>query len=143
MSLTPNKFKWEDRCYFFGGDSDTSSETTNIVETNQAGIDSVDGLGIASLGDVDLEIQTTDLGAVQGAFDFAQDFSDSALMFANDSQSQAADLSERALETAQTTAATAVTGGASDLAGINAKVIAFIMVGLVAISLLPKLFKGK
>lgn len=125
----------------FGGDSDTSSETTNIVETNQAGIESVEGLGIAALGDVSVE--TTDLGAVQGAFDFTQNFADSAFDFANDTQSQAADISERAIETSQRALATVATGGQSDLAGINSRTIAFVVAGLAAVFILPLILRRK
>ena len=129
----------------FGGDSDTSSETTNVVETNQSAIETIESgaLGISSLGDVDLEIQTTDLGAVQGAFDFTQNFADSAFDFANDAQSQAADISEGALETSQRALATVATGGQSDLAGINSRTIIFVVAGLAAIVLLPVLLRRK
>lgn len=128
----------------FGGDSETRSETTNIVETNQSAIESVSGgIGISSLGDVSLELETTDLGAVQGAFDFTQNFADSAFGFANDAQAQAADISERAVETSQRALATVTTGGQSDLAGINSRTIAFVVAGLAAIVLLPVLLRRK
>lgn len=143
MSLIRRDYSFESRARFFGGDSDTSSSTTEIVETNQAGIEQVEGFGIASLGDVDVELQTTDLGAVQGSFDFTQNFAESAFNFANDAQAQAADLSERSLETSQRALATATTGGATDLAGINMRTVAIIAFAAAAIFIIPQVIRSK
>lgn len=144
MSLIRKDYSFESRARFFGGDSDTSSSTTEIVETNQSGIQNqTGGFGVSSLGDVDVEIQTTDLGAVQGAFDFTQDFSDSAFRFANDAQAQAADLSEAAVQTSQRALATATTGGVSDLAGINMRMVAIVAAAVAAIFVLPQVLRRK
>ncbi len=125
------------RC--FGGRTSSTTEATQITETTNVGLQDISGIGIAGGGDVDvnLSIETTDLGAIQGAFDFA----DSAFEFANDAAQRAGQLSESAIETSQAAVATVATSGASDLRITDSKTIAIIAAALAAILILPRVFK--
>jgi len=126
-----------------GGRSRTTAETTSIqdIDTTNVGLQDIGGIGIAGGGDVVANIEVTDLGAVQGAFDFAGDFGDGAFMFANDVARQAGELSERAIETSQQAVATLATGGQSDIARIDQKSIAIAAAALVAVLVLPQVFR--
>ena len=127
-----------------GGRSSTRSDTQTSQTTNATttGLQDTEGVAVAGGGDVNVEVQTTDLGAIQGAFDFSDQFTSSAFQFANDVSNQAAELSERAIETSQGALATVVTGGQSDLSKIDGKTIGIAVAGVVAIIVLPKLIKG-
>lgn len=137
------------RC--FGGRSSTAATTTTTqdTDTTQLGQEDISGIGIQSAGgDIEFTQEVTDLGAVQGAFDtvggaldFTGEFAQDAFDFANTSQNQASAIAQRAIDTSQQVAATAVTGGASDLAGINQRTIAIIAAAAAAIFLLPQLIR--
>lgn len=109
----------------FGGRSRQSSATTTSqdIDTTNVGIEGVEGVGIAAAGDVEFSQQVTDLGAVQGAFDFTTEFADDAFSFANDVARQAGETAARAVDVSQRALSTVVTGGATDLAGINQKTL--------------------
>lgn len=126
-----------------GGRSTTRSDTTTtqVTDTTSVGLQDTSGIGIAGGGDVNVAIETTDLGAVQGAFDFTQDFSESAFDFAGDVARQAGETSERAIETSQAALATVQTGGQSDLSKIDSRTIGLAIAGLVAMFVLPILFR--
>lgn len=114
----------------FGGDSDTSSEVTTITETNQAGIQDNQGLAFASgSGDLDIAIETTDLGAIDQAFDFGQ----AALQFGNDQAGQAAQLAESAIASTGGALRTVQTGGVADLANIGSRTLIFGGLAIVAL----------
>lgn len=68
----------------FGG----KSSTTSITETTQeiSTVNVAEGVGIISQGDVEFNQTVTDLGAIQGAFEFAESVGD-----------QAGELAERAI----------------------------------------------
>ena len=68
----------------FGGKSRTT--TVQETTTTQVGLQDIEGVGIAATGDVEFMQTVTDLGAIQGAFDFAGDVGQ-----------QASELSERAV----------------------------------------------
>lgn len=116
----------------FGGDTESTTETVTDIDTTQVGIESVEGLGIAAAGDVDFNqtITQTDQGAIAGAFEFAQELGSGAFEFAEDVARGAQETSIRAVETSQMAAATAQTGGQSDIAGINSRTMGFIVAGL-------------
>lgn len=101
----------------FGGKSSTAAttNTTTDIDTKQAGIENVEGIGLAATGDIEFNQEVTDLGAVQGAFDavggafdFANEFAEDAFNFANN-------LGQAAVETSQQGVATVATGGQSDI----------------------------
>ena len=123
----------------FGGKSKTSSvvETTQVTETTSVGLQDTSGIGIAGGRDVSVQIETTDLGAIQGAFEF----SESAFQFAGDVARQAGETSERAIETSQAAIATVATGGQSDLSKIDSRTIGFAIAALVAVFVLPQVFR--
>ena len=118
-----------------GGDT-TSSQTT---DTTNVGLQDTSGIAIAGGEDVNVQIETTDLGAIQGAFDLVDD----AFAFANDAQGQAAGLAERSIETSQSAVATVATGGQSDLSKIDSKTMTAAIAALVAIFVLPQILKRK
>lgn len=124
-----------------GGKSKTQSESTVIqtTETTSTGLQDTEGFAVAGGGDV--HIETTDQGAVQGAFDFTQQFGAGAFDFASDIAAQAAETSERAIETSQAALATVTTGGESDISKIDSKTIGLAVAGLVAIMVIPQIFK--
>ena len=126
-----------------GGRSRTSSATTSTqdIDTTNVGLQETSGIGVAGGGDVTVDIETTDLGAIQGAFDFTQDFSEDAFNFAGDVARNAGRLSERAIETSQAAVATVATGGQSDIQKIDQKTIGFALAALVAILVLPQVFR--
>ncbi len=126
-----------------GGKSKTQSESTVTQETTttSTGLQDTEGFAVAGGGDVEVNLQTSDLGAVQGAFDFTQDFSESAFEFASDAQRQAGEISERAIETSQAAIATVATGGKTDLRDIDSKTIGIAVAALAAIVILPQVFK--
>jgi len=128
----------------FGGDSDTSSETTTDIDTTQVGIESVEGIGIAAAGDVSFnqDITLTDQGAIESSFEFAEEIGGGALDFASDVSRQAGETARAAVETSRQAIATVATGGATDLANINAKTIGFIVAGLAAVFLIPRLIRS-
>lgn len=107
----------------FGGRSRTSSATTSTqeIETTSVGLQDVQA-GIAVAGTGPISIETTDLGAVQGAFefgesslDFAGEFGREAFDFGGDIARQAGETSREAVEVSRQAIATVATGGATDL----------------------------
>ena len=131
------------QCFGGGGKSKSSTTNTTDIDTTNVGIEGVEGVGIAAAGDVEFNQTVTDQGAVQGAFDFAQDFSEDAFNFANDSQRQAGEIAERSLENSQAALATVATGGQSDLSKIDSKTIGIAVAALAAFAVLPKLIRSK
>lgn len=132
----------------FGGDggrTTTQTTSTQDIDTTSVGIESVEGIGIASAGDVNFnqEITQTDQGAVAASFEFADEIGDSAFDFAGDIARGAAETSQRAIETSQRAIATVATGGGSDVAGINQKTIVAVMAGLAAIFIIPAIIRGR
>ena len=127
----------------FGGRSSTDSTTTSTqtVETTNVGLQDIAGIGVAGGRDVNVQIETSDLGAIQGAFDFTGGFGESAFEFASDVARQAGETSERAIETSQLALATVATGGQSDLSRIDSRTIGFAIAALVAVFVLPTLFR--
>lgn len=134
----------------FGGRSRTESSTTTTqdIDTTQFGQEAISGVALQAGGDIEFTQEVTDLGAVQGAFDvvggaldFTGEFAQDAFDFANTSQRQASELAQRSITTSQQVAATAVTGGASDLASINQKTIAVIAAALAAVFIIPRLIR--
>ena len=134
-----------DHCFHFGGGSKTRSttETTTDIDTTQVGIESVEGIGLASAGDIDFNqtITQTDQGAVGSSFEFAEEIGGSAFDFAGDIARQAGETSQRAIETSQRAVATVATRGGSDIAGINQKTIIAMVAGLAAIFIIPQLVR--
>ena len=96
----------------FGGKSKTKSETTQNVTTTNLGIQQEQGTAIAATGPVEINQQTTDLGAIQGAFDFAQHQSDVLGEFGH----ELATVAQTGIETSRQAIATVATGGQSDIA---------------------------
>lgn len=134
----------------FGGRSKTESTTTTTqdIETTQFGQESITGIGLQAGGDIEFTQEVTDLGAVQGAFDvvggafdFTGEFAQDAFDFANTSQRQASELAQRSIDTSQKAVATVATGGAVDLAGVNAKTIAIIAAAAAAIFIIPQIVR--
>lgn len=122
-----------------GGKSRTqaTTQTSQVTETTSTGLQDTEGFAVAGGGDVEVNLQTTDAGAVQGAFEFGGD----AFQFASDAANRAAETSERALETSQAAAATVATRGESDISKIDSKTIGIAIAGLVAILVLPQVFR--
>jgi hypothetical protein len=56
----------------------STSDTTSITETTNIGIQDVQGIALGAGGDIEFNQQVTDLGAIQGAFDFADSISEQA-----------------------------------------------------------------
>ncbi len=91
-----------------GGKSKTvnSQTTTQDIDTTSVGLQDIDGVGVAAGGDVEFNQTVTDLGAIQGAFDFAEssldfagEFGDDAFDFANDIAKQSGENVQFALAT--------------------------------------------
>jgi len=120
-----------------GGDTSTSQ----VTNTTSTGIQDTEGVAIAGGGNVSVNLETTDLGAVQGAFDFSEGFAEDAFDFAASSQIQAGELAERSIETSQQAIATLATGGASDLRQTDQKTIAIIAAAIAAIFVLPQVLR--
>ena len=107
----------------FGGRSRQTTQTTSTqdIDTTSVGLQDVQaGVAVAAGGDVFLE--TTDLGAVQGAFtfgerslDFAGEFGAEAFDFGSDIARQAGQTAREAVEVSRQAIATVATGGATDL----------------------------
>ncbi len=119
-----------------GGKSKTQSESTVTQETSttSTGLQDTEGFAVAGGGDVEVNLQTSDLGAVQGAFDFSEEFGRSAFQFASE-------VAESASESSQAALATVSTGGESDLRNIDSKTIGIAVAALAAIVILPQVFK--
>lgn len=106
-----------------GSRSRTTTQTTSVqdIDTTTVGLQDIDaGIAVAAGGDVFLE--TTDLGAVQGAFefgersfDFAGEFGQEAFQFGSDIARQAGQTAQEAVEVSRQAIATVATGGATDL----------------------------
>lgn len=87
--------------------SSTSSSSAQTTENRQIGVSDVTGFGIATeSGDVEINQQTTDFGAIQGAVDIAGgaldltgEFADEAFAFARDIGSQSVQTAQKALDT--------------------------------------------
>ncbi len=122
-----------------GGKSKTqaTTQTSQVTETTSTGLQDTEGFAAAAGGDLEVNLQTSDLGAVQGAFEFAE----GAFEFASDAAQRAAQSSERAIETSQAAVATVATKGQSDLSKIDSKTIGLAVAGLVAILVLPQVFR--
>jgi len=116
----------------------TTSQTTNTTST---GLQDTEGFAVGAGGDVEVNLQTTDAGAVQGAFEFSEGFAEDAFEFANTAQLQAGELAERSIETSQAAIATVATGGASDTKQIDQKTIAIVAAALAAILVLPQVLR--
>lgn len=126
-----------------GGKSRTQSESnvSQVTETTSTGLQDTEGFAVAGGGDVEVNLQTTDAGAVQGAFDFGSQFGESAFEFAGDALAQNAELAERAAETSQAALATVATGGQTDLSKIDGKTIAIAVAALAAVFVIPQLIR--
>lgn len=126
-----------------GGKSKTQSESnvTQITETTSTGLQDTEGFAVAGGGDVEITQNVTDGGAVQGAFDFSEQFASSAFDFARDVVGRNAEISEGAQESTQAALATVATGGRSDIAKIDSKTIGLAVAGVVALFVLPQVFK--
>lgn len=133
-----------------GSRSKSVQQTTSVqdIDTTQLGIEEIGagGVGIVSQGDVSFE--TTDLGAVQGAFtfgerslDFAGEFAGEAFDFGGDIARQAGQTAQEAVEVSRQAIATVATGGATDLAGINVRVIAIIGALVAAVFIIPQFIR--
>jgi hypothetical protein len=114
----------------FGGSTESTTQATQITETTSVGLSEISGIGIAGGGDVDVSLETTDLGAIQGAFDFAE----GAFDFASS-------VSEQASEVSQAAVASSLTGGQSDIQKIDSRTIGLALAALVAILVLPQVFR--
>lgn len=125
------------RCLGGKTSQESTTTTTQVTETTSVGLQDTSGIGVAGGRDVSVSIETTDLGAIQGAFDF----SESAFDFASDVAGRAAETSERAIETSQLAVATVATGGQSDLSKIDSKTISLAIAALVAVLVLPRIFR--
>ena len=127
----------------FGGGSETTSTTVTDIDTTQVGIESVEGIGIAAAGDVEFnqQITLTDQGAIDSSFEFAQEIGGGALDFASDISRQAGETARAAVATSRQAIATVATGGADELAGINSRTIGFIVAGLAAVFIIPRLIR--
>lgn len=121
----------------FGGRSSTASTTTTDVDTTNIGLEDIDGLAIGAGGDVEFNQEVTDLGAVQGAFDFGE----SALDFGADVSRQAGETALEAVEISRQAVATVATGGQSDIAGINQRTILIIAAAAAAIFIIPQVIR--
>ena len=114
----------------FGGRSKTVTETTQEVTTTQLGLEDIEGIGIAAVGDVEFTQTVTDLGAVQGAFDFATDIG-----------RQAGETAQQAVATSRQAIATVATGGQVDLQKISGNTIALVAAAFAAVFIIPQLLK--
>lgn len=96
----------------FGG-----SKTTSITETTQeiSTVNVAEGVGIISQGDVEFSQTVTDLGAIQGAFDFAGSVQD-----------QAGELAERAIAISAGAVKTVSEAGRSDTSQGLVKIAGFV-----------------
>jgi len=121
--------------------SQATTNTSQTTNTTSTGLQDTEGFAVAGGGDVEVNLQTTDAGAVQGAFEFSEGFAEDAFEFASSSQLQAGEIAERALETSQSAVATLATGGQSDIRQIDQKTIAIAAAALVAILVLPQAFR--
>ncbi len=115
-----------------GGKSKTqaTTTTTQVTETTSTGLQDTEGFAVAGGGDVEVNLQTSDLGAIQGAFEFG-----------GEAFELVSKISENALETSQMALATVATEGGSDMSKIDQKTIGLAVAGLVAILVLPQIFK--
>ena len=116
---------------------------TQTTDTTSLGLQDIEGTAVAAQGDVEITQNISDQGAIENAFGFADSFSENAFEFANDVSAQASNLSERAIETSQQALATSVTGGKTDLAGIDSKTIAIVAAAFALIMIVPQFAKGK
>ena len=121
----------------FGGGSKTQSSTTTStdIDTTQVGIERVEGVGIASSGDVDFaqHITQTDYGAVERSLEYAGEFGERALDFAEDVARQAGQTSQQAVDISRRAVATVVTDGASDIAQSHTRSIAVLAAAAAAV----------
>ena len=120
-----------------GGRTTTTTTSTQDIDTTSVGIESVEGIGIASAGDVNFNqnITQTDQGAVDAAFEFG----DELLDFAGDISRQAGETSQRAIETSQAAVATVATGGQSDIQKTSGRTIALVAAAFAAVLIVPQL----
>lgn len=123
--------------------SKTESTTVTDIDTTQVGIESVEGIGIAAAGDVafNQNITLTDQGAIDSAFEFADEFGGGALDFASDVSRQAGEISRAAIATSQQAIATVATGGQTDLAKTSGRTIAFVVAAFAAIFIIPRVLR--
>lgn len=127
----------------FGGGSKTESTTVTDIDTTQVGIESVEGIGIAAAGDVafNQNITLSDQGAIDSAFEFADEFGGGALDFASDVSRQAGEISRAAITTSQQAIATVATGGQTDLQKTSGRTIVFVVAAFAAIFIIPAVLR--
>lgn len=116
----------------FGGDTDETQTTTTTqeIETTTLGLQDIEGIGIAAGGDVEFNQDVTDLGAIQGAFDFAES-----------SAGQAASLAEKSIAISGAAVKTVGEATRSDTSQALVKIAMFASLA-VGVFFVARVFKG-